>query len=375
MSPLDIDLGVDLDVVDEPLPANPTTATDTGFLLAAIPGGEPQTVQQVLSPAQARTKYPTATSLHTLVDGYFGAGGGRLYVAPLGADELVSANLFGPQLGPGQLMAPAVVSAADQVNLRDWGWANNRVYVAQAPDGASNGALNTLAQALIDDAGGRYSMLEADTILIPGLTPGTTRECPASVIKAALMARSDRVTGNPNLAAAGNHTPGASGVVGYAVGIKGERSIAAQKTLATQQVNCFRTVNGVVRSYGYWTLADLDVLPQWWDMGGSRTVMFLRAQEEAIAEEMMFGQIAADGAFLDKYKGALSGALAEMQRIGALFGTAENRGYSVNVTADMNPVSNVAHGIVASAITLRTSPFAAELPITLTRRAITESVA
>jgi hypothetical protein len=150
--------------------------------------------------------------------------------------------------------------------------------------------------------------------------------------------------------------------------------VVDQKTLAQAQVNCFRTVNNRVRSYGYWTLADLAVLPHWWDMGGSRTMMAVRAREAAAAEELMFGQVAADGAFLDRYKSALAAVLSEFQRNGAIYGTEENPGYSVDVSATINPVENVARGLITAIIKIRTSPFAAELEITLSRRAITETV-
>lgn len=374
MSPLDIDLGVDLDVTDDAPPTGPTTATDTGFLIHSFTGTAPTVAVEVRSPLAARDLWPAETALLKAIDGYFGAGGGRLYVSSLGLDQAAAAARFGGQLGPGQLMAPEVVLTADQTVLRDWAWDNNRVYIAQAPDGASQAACITLAEALIDDAGGRNAMLEGDILLIPGTAPGSTREVAASVVKGGLIAKSDRVTGNPNLAAAGAHTPGAGGVSDYVVGIKNERTAASQATLAQSQVNSFRTVNGEVRSYGFWTLADLDVLPHWWDMSGSRTIMAIRAREAAVAEEMMFGQVAADGAFLDRYKGALSGELAEFQRIGAVYGTAENPGYNVDVTATVNPLANLAGGKVTAVITAKTSPFAAELSITLTRRAITDNV-
>jgi hypothetical protein len=373
--PLDLDLGVDLQIADDPAVVGAPTATDTGFLIHNMTQEEsPETVERVKSPAHGRELYPDEPALHAAIDGFFNVGGSRLYVNKLDTDEVAAANAFDPTLGPGQLMAPQVVTTADQVSLRDWAWDNNRIYIAQAPDGASDAAVETLAAALINEEGGRFSMIEGDTLLIPGLAPGTTRDVAASVIKAGLMARSDRITGNPNLAAAGNHTPGAAGQADYVLGIKAERSTTSQKALAQAQVNSFRTVNGKVRSYGYWTLADLDALPHWWDVGGSRTVMAVRAREQAVAEELMFGQVAADGAFLDKYKGALSGVLAEFQRMGAIYGSELDPGYYVDTGVGVNPRENVAKGLITAVITLRTSPFAAALKIILTRRAIADQV-
>lgn len=374
---LDLDLGVDLEVTDEPEPAAAPTATDTGFLvMSAALTGSPTGVTELNSALEARNTFPGEVNILAYTDAFFNEGGARLFFSPIpGAGDAEDAvALFTDQMGPGQLVAPTVVAAADQEPLRDWAWAENRIYVASVTDGSTVGNLQTQATALIDDLGGRNAMLEADTLLIPGVAPGTTREVSAAIVKAAHMARSDIATDNPNLAAAGNHTPNAGGQCRYVVGIKNERSAADQKTLATSQVNCYRTVNNRIRGYGYFTLADLDALPHWWDMSGSRTIMAIRAREQAVAEELMFGQVDATNAFLDRYQGALAGELADLQRRGAIYGSDGSPGYSVVVAPSNNPVSQVATGLVMASIVVKTSPFAGSLKITLSRRAITQPV-
>lgn len=372
--PLDIDLGVDLDVVDEAPPAAGPTATDTAFLIhsLAVPAS-PDDVRELRSAAQARALYPGEDALLTATDTYFAIGGGRLFVVPLGADPATpvdAAGLFPAGAGPGQLIAPEVTDAADIGPLIEWAWANNKVYIPQGAAGLDQAAAEALSAALINETGGRNAMLEVDYLEVPGLAGGAARVVAGSVVKAALIARSDIATGNPNLAAAGNHTPGAGGESDYLLGIVDERGIQEQKDLATAQVNVFRTVNGRVRAYGFWTLADLDVLPQWWDFSGSRTVMAVRSQENTVAEELMFGQVDATGHFLDRYQGALAGVLAEFQRKGAIYGTRQKPGYTVNVSAVVNPIAQVAQGLVTAELSLKTSPFAAALKITLTRQAI-----
>lgn len=373
---LDLDLGVDLEITDDPTAAAAPTATDTGFLIQAttLTGAPATGVSTLKNMAQGRAVFAGDPSMLASTDGFFGVGGGQLYVLPLGADVATALAMITPQMGPGQIMAPAVQTEADQQAIRDFAWNTNRIYIADGVDGETQAQLETRAETLIS-TNGRNSMLEADTLLIPGLAPSSTREVRASVVTAALMARSDRVTGNPNLAAAGNHTPGAAGQSDYVVGIKAERSFVEIQDLARAQVNAYRTVNRKVRNYGYWTLADLEVLPHWWDMSGSRLMMAVRAEEQAAAEELMFGQVAADGLFLDKYQGALSGVLAKYQRIGAIYGNAEKPGYTVGVSSTQNPLDQLALGKVKAQILLKSSPFAAELGLTITRRSIVDSVA
>ena len=375
MSPLDLELGVDLVVTDEPQPSAAPTATDTCFLIQpTVDAGSPTGLVELRSTAEAKDQFPNEPALLAITDTFFNTGGAHMWVSTLESTPASAAALFQPQHGPGQLIAPTVTTAALLEPLKDWCWDTNRVLIANAADGATDANLTSLATSLIDGQSARFAMLEADTILIPGVAAGTTREVSASAVEAALIARSDIATGNPNLAAAGNHTPNAGGQADYALGIKAERSATNQQTLAKAQVNCFRTVNNRVRSYGYFTLADLDELPHWWDMSGSRTIMAIRAREEAVAEEMMFSQVDAAGLFLDRYQGALAGVCAELQRLGAIYGTPQAPGYRVNVSAAVNPLDQVAKGIISAEIVVKTSPFAGELKITLTRRAITAEV-
>ena len=374
MSPLDIglELGVTLNIVDEPEAASPPTQTDTAFLIHSVAGsGAPSTeVTQVRSSGEARELYPNDPAITTITDGYFQIGGGRMFISPLDTDAAAAADAFLPEYGPGQLIAPEVTAQADQANLVQWSWDSNHVYLASAPDPASTqGALEGQATGLISPEA-RFSALCGDTVLMPGLAPGTTRELDGAVATAALIARSDIATGNPNLAAAGNHTPGAAGQIDSAVGVVAQRGLDELRQLANSQVNCFRTVYGQTRNYGFWTLADLDTLPQWWDLSGSRTIMALRAREELIAEELLFGQIAADGLFLDRYQASLSSVCAEFQRNGAIYGTDREPGYRVDVS--MNPTSTLATGLVTATVVVKTSPFAAALQINLVRRAITQ---
>lgn len=374
--PLDIglELGVTLNIVDEPEAATPPTQTDTAFLIHSVAGsGAPSNeVTEVRSSGEARTLYPNDPAITAITDTYFQIGGGRMFISPLAADPVAAAGLFQPAYGPGQLIAPEVVAVPEQQALIQWAWDNNHVYLVSAANAhATEAQLTTQVGSLISPEG-RFAALWGDAIEVPGLAPGSTRDVDSVVTTAALIARSDILTGNPNLAAAGNHTPGGAGQVDYAVGIDVQRGLEEIRSLASKQVNSYRTVNQRVRNYGFWTLADLDSLPQWWDLSGSRTIMAIRAREEAVAEELLFGQVAADGVFLDRYQGALAAVCADFQRVGAIFGSDQNPGYRVDVSA--NTTANLAAGLVQATVIVKTSPFAAALQINLVRRAITQPV-
>jgi hypothetical protein len=364
------DLGVDVEIVDELPPAIAPTQTDTCFLLhTAATGADLVDTTDI---TDLRDEYPAETGLLAHADAFFNeAGGGRVIFSKIDEDygdldiDGATARLT-PEHGPGQLVAPEAVTANDLVALASYGWAKNRIALLNGPDGATSGALQALAAAVIASTGGRFAGLESDTIIIPGTASGQTREVSAAIIKAGLIARNDLAPPhNPNLAAAGSQ-----GQCRYAIGIKAERTLDQIRSLAALQVNAFRIINSRIRAYGYLTLADLDEQAHWWDLSGSRTMMAARAREAAVAEEMLFGNITADGNFQLRYEGGLRGELSELQKVGALFGTANRPGYRVDVSDVVNPISQLATGQVKARITLKTSPHARALSASIIRRRI-----
>ena len=96
MSPLDIglQLGVTLEVVDEPEAATPPTQTDTAFLIHSVSGsGAPANeVTQVRSSGEARNLYPNDPALTTITDTFFQIGGGRMFISPLKGPDNVEAR-------------------------------------------------------------------------------------------------------------------------------------------------------------------------------------------------------------------------------------------------------------------------------------------
>jgi len=366
-----VTIGIEIEIIDELAPVVAPTATDTLYLLHS---GVTDPVTLV-SAAEARDAFAGEAALIAMTDAYFAEGGAKLVAAPLdeGSGSELAADLeaFPADLGPGQLVVPEVVTGAAMADLADWAYRTNRTYIGDGPDGADDGALTALAATVRASDGARFASVEADTLLVPGLASGTTRRVPASVVKAALIARSDIATLNPNLAAAG-----VNGQCRYVIGIDDERSETRRNALGEVGVNTFRTIFGqAIRAYGFRTTADLDDLPLWWDLSGSRTVMAVRARAAAVAEDHEFGQIDGGGAFLASYEAALARELKELQGLGALYAESASRpGYSVTAGREVNPPASLAQGIVRARIRLKTSPFAEHVIVSIVRRALTAEV-
>lgn len=329
--------------------------------------------QTFTDPEAAAAALAASSSLVAMTDAFFGEGGGQVTVVPLTGTApnytlTTALNLVGNDLAGGQVAAPEVVTSTLQAQLSAWAWDTNRVYLADGADGATITVLNGLGDAIRASAGDRAAAGESDTLIIPGRAGGPTREVPASVVTAGMIARTDRETGNPNLAVAG-----VRGQTRYAIGIKAERTTADRNSLADHGFNTYRRMrNGAIRRYGHRTTADPAKHPQWWDLGGCRTVMAYRASAEVAREDSMFAQLDGDGTNLAALETRLAARLKELQDVGALFKKGTQPGYRVRCDLTTTTVADIAAGRAYARTWLRTSPFAeriteylAKIPITL----------
>lgn len=363
-----VQIGTEIEIVDEVAPVVAPTATDPLFLIhsdvAAF--GTYRTAAGVRELDEA--------ALSALADAYFAEGGSTLHLVPLvdneGPDVDATLAQVPADLGPGQVAAPEINTGALMATIADWAWATNRIYLADGVSGAIDDVLAGLADDMAASNGARAAALLADTLEIPGFASGSTREVPASVVLAGLIARSDLASGNPGLAAAG-----VNGQARYTIGIDDERDETRRNTLAEKGIITFRTLYGsLIRAYGFRTVADLDDLPLWWDLSGSRVVMAFRARAAAIAEDQVFGQIDREGNLLAAFGSRLAAELADLQRIGAIYGTTTDPGYSVASGWDVNPPEDVAAGRIRAVCRMRTSPFAEFVTVSIIRRPTDQEV-
>ena len=319
----------------------------------------------------AATALAASPALVAMTDAFFGEGGGEVTVVPLGGTGptytlTASLDAIGSAIAGGQVAAPEVVTTTLAAQLAAWAWQTNRAYLFDGADGSTVATLNTLGDAIRASQGDRASQGEADTLIIPGRAGGANREVPASVVTAGMIARVDRETGNPNLAVAG-----ARGQTRYVIGIKAERTAGDRNSLAEHGVNTFKRMrNGTIRKYGYRTTASANH-PQWWDLGGYRTVMDYRAFGEVAREDSMFAQIDGTGATLAALETRLAAKLKDLQDAGALFKRGLEPGYGVRCDLTTTTLADISAGHVYARTWMRTSPYAeriteylAKIPLT-----------
>lgn len=275
-------------------------------------------------------------------------------------------------LGAGQICAPGRTTTAGQLQVLDHAQKTNRFALLDGQDTSSDSTLVTQASSLYGapNNGRRYGQLCAPWDVIPGLTTGTTRTVPPCARLAAQYARVDAL-GNPNQAAAGKY--GKARFV---------QDLSQPKWTDVQRLNLNnngvtvsrRRFAGAIMTYGLRTLADQQQDAQWSQAPNVRCVMAYVAQAKVIGDSHEFDQIDGQGRELAAFKGHLTGPALQLQGVGALYGNTPAEAFSVDTGPGLNPVGDLAQGIMKAAVKLKTSPNAEQVQIQIIKTPITQSV-
>lgn len=351
--------GQDIYIVDEQGGGGDSGNTGRLFLL------DPAGPASATLARRADTEDPT---LNNRLRAYFESGGRSVHIAGYDAvvgelPSLAEAVRALPP-GPGQVVAPDAVTTADHDVIASEAWPRNKVSLLNAPSGANDVALTALAAADIAAADMRGAALFGDHGTHSGIAAGATVDVPWTLTVAGHIAASDRITRNCNIAAAGKR-----GIAGAALGVQAQRTDEQIEDLAVAQVNMVRNLNGQLRTYGWRSLADLEVLPMWKSFASARLIMQWRSIVAEINEEFVFDQV--DRALLRRYQSRLAGAALSLFRRGALFGDTPEQAFRVDATSDaVNPLEELRTGEVKSEARLKISEFAEHVVHTVTRRDI-----
>lgn len=320
--------------------------------------------------------------VYDAADVFFREGGAELYVARVGgpaatpedddhtnavqSDWDTALALFTKALGPGQVLAPGRTTDAQYEALADHAEANNRIALLDGADTATAATLTTAA-AGIDDS--RRAALFAPWYTAPGVAGGSERTIPPSAVMAGLIARSDAVNGNPNLAVAG-----VNGEARYATGVTQTWLDADRETLNEAGVNVGRNIRGVIQNYGYRTLANPSTDEHWVQLSKARTHMAIIARGDAIAERYVFSQIDGKGLKASEFEGELAGMLLEYYSLGALYGDTPEEAFDVNTGPQVNTPERIADGELRAVLAVRTSPFAELVTLEVVAVPATEAI-
>lgn len=272
--------------------------------------------------------------------------------AAVGTSDIQAAlDLCDHALGPGQVCAPGLTSSAVHEALLDHADSRQRVALLDLPDSADPLVLGAAVQALYGTDGVRFSAAFAPWAQYPG-PAGSTVTVPYSALEAALIAVTDKATGNPNQPAAGSN-----GVSRYATGLSQAFSDTDREALNDAGVAMAKVVYGDVRTYGYRTAAG-PADTNWLWFGNSRVVMAVAHEANAAAENYVLRQIDGRRQLFAALETDLRGVCLRYFTAGALYGETPEEAFAVDTGEQVNTTDTIKRGEVHAVIRLKVSPAA-----------------
>jgi hypothetical protein len=306
-----------------------------------------------------------------LASGRWGLSGGSDGTLPVSDPYLLLEAALGipAALGPGQLIAPGKVAAAQHEALLAGAENGNRAALLDADPSLDEAGLVAHVRQLRGLDSERFGGLFGPRAVVPGRAPGTTRLISWSGIQAGLIARLDG-GGNPNRAAAGSF-----GQSRWAIDLETEFDDVARERLMHAGVNTARVLYGTVRSYGFRTIVDENGPNRGWLLlSNVRLAMAIKARADAVAERYVFANLDGRGRTLARFGGELSGICMDYWPE-ALYGDTPEEAFRVDTGDSVNTPETIANLEIHAVILLRMAPFGEWVEVQIVKQAITESLA
>lgn len=272
---------------------------------------------------------------------------------------------FPASMGPGQVLLPGDTRQLAGSLLGAHGAATNRRALYDEPDDPSAAAVAAACIALRSDANASKIIPVGPWAQGPPIVNGgTVRDIPYSVVQAAVLARQDRLTGNPNEPAAGDN-----GLASWITGLKRTYTDAELDTLNDAGANVAIDLygNGQFRMYGNRTVVDPITNKLYLLASNVRLDMAILAQGKLIANKYVEKQIDGKGKLAGKYAGEVTTMLGNLPE-GALYalldanGNEVDPGYVVDGSSGpenssaVNKPSTIAAGQLIVVVGVRRSP-------------------
>jgi hypothetical protein len=181
---------------------------------------------------------------------------------------------------------------------------------------------------------------------VPALVAGgAARSLPPSIIAAAVMARQDRLTGNPNRPAAGDR-----GIVPWILGVDTECTDAERDTLNAAGVNVLHKrdpTSPVIRIYGIRTLANPTTQTLYLQAANVRLDGAIMGEGVAICEPYVFEQWDSKGSTAANLANQLTAMLGRWMDLGALCAYIDEEGEVIDPRGFIvhTPTLTVASGV------------------------------
>jgi Phage tail sheath protein subtilisin-like domain len=294
--------------------------------------------------------------------------GGADGSAPAAGDVQAALDRFEYGLGPGQVAAPGYTSTVMHEALLEHADTQRRVALLDLPDTADPPALVAAVQALATVKGVRYASALAPWLSYPG-PAGAPVTIPYSGVQAALIARADATTGNPNQVAAGTN-----GIHRGTLGLSHEFADDDRQAMNEQGVTLAKEKYGSYRTYGGRTAAG-PADTNWLPFGNSRVIMAIAHEADAVAENYVFKQIDGGRRIFAALEADLGGICLRYFNLGALFGASAEEAFNVDTGEQVNTIDTIKAQEIHAVIRLKASPFGEWVAIDIVKVPVQQALA
>lgn len=368
------------------------TATSTKVVRLYLDGELLMSTGNVLTAAQAigkinshpvASKYVVASEGESalapdtlaLVDGEFSGGADDNTVSP--ANMVAGLALFNDAYGAGAVSCPETYSDSSDNDIVRSGLiahANNynRIALLHGASGATQSQIKTLAQDLSNEESAEHAALYYPWVYTPTAVLGVNRLIPPDGYVAGKRAAAHN--------SAGGHVPYA-GLMSRALWVNGvvtDLDKAAGDALDDEGVNAIRVVQNTVRIYGARSLSADTTNFRY--INAQDVINSIVTEAYRALEPVVFQTINGRNSVFASVEAKLIAVLEAQRVAGALYeafdvnGRRVDFGYTVKCDASLNPVSQLATGLVKAKVGVRVSSIGDKIEVEIVKSNLTTSV-
>lgn len=291
------------------------------------------------------------------------------------ADWVSALDAFGSDLGSGAVSLPGFVTSGNAETIHgdilDHCFTNHRIAILSTPSDYTATQAGNHAESL---AAADYP--EYGALYWPWVTMKLDNGTALTISPEGYVAAKRSVAFNRTGAWAAY--AGAVSQSNFITGISQAVSKTTGDALDEQRCNALRIINGAVRVYGFRSLSgDED---NFRFLNSREMLNYVVVQAQADLEDLVFSPIDGRNALFTQVKGRLIGLLEPIRIAGGLYeafdaqGKRIDYGYSVVVSDAINPLSQLAGGLVKAKVGIRVSAVGDQIQVDVTKSNLTASV-
>lgn len=323
----------------------------------------------IVATAGASTESAPAPGTYSLSGGVNGS-------VPVVSDVALALDLFGPELGAGAVALPNFTGTDAWDALQDHAITNRRIAIcafAEGQDisGAPGAITNYYGSTALQQEQASYLGFYFPWVQAPDGSGGTRNLSPEAFVAAARSRAHVEV---------GPWRPGAGEISAakFVTGVTYNINKGSGDTLDAARINAIRVINGSARVYGARSASSDEA--NWRFITYRDMINYITVESEARLEDWVFAGIDSRRTIFGEISAALVNILEPIRQSGGVVerrdanGNIVDRGYTVEVSDAINPLAQLAEGVVAAKVGVRPSSVGDTITVNILKSGLTTAV-